>query len=106
MSSNSDQLFVDAVTISDGEEAGEDTPPPPSGDSTLSEIVLDSEFDDWEGHANLPDPAGDATKTRGDILTLYWGDNGDNETLVFVATHRLVHGICGFVEATALHTET
>ena len=54
-------------------------PPPPS----LSLIVLDGEFDDWAGRANIVDPAGDASKQRGDILRFYWGDN-ESETIFWM----------------------
>lgn len=88
MSGDNDRLYVDSVAISDGEPSGQDTEIPPVGSTSLSEIELDSEFDDWDGHANLPDPSGDAQKTKGDILTLYWGDNTDDGDSLYWMVER------------------
>ncbi len=78
-------LYVDAVEVSTSQS---ETPPPePATPETLpplAAIALDGEFGDWEGHARIEDPQGDASKTRGDILNFYWGDNDDDETVYWM----------------------
>lgn len=68
----------------------------PPGSPSTSVIVLDGEFDDWDGHAHITDPDGDARKDRGDILAFYWGDNPDDENVYWMVERpsgewRLVH---------------
>ena len=40
-------------------------------------IVLDSVFTDWDGHANIDDPTGDADDDKWDITKFWWADNVD-----------------------------
>lgn len=83
-----DYFFVDDLRLS-GELVGFDDPPegsteipslpPPQSPSGASSIVIDGQFPDWDGYANLPDPKGDARRASGDMSALYWANNGGFE---------------------------
>ncbi|MCH7625337.1 MAG: hypothetical protein IIC83_05370 [Chloroflexi bacterium] len=79
MASGEGRLLVDEVVISDGERpqgsAAAGGPSPPS-----SFIVLDGDFEDWAGRANIVDPLGDARNARGDIIAFHWANEPDDKT--------------------------
>ncbi len=74
-SQNNGELFLDQVELlsSSGSPA-----PPPNPNNTS--IVVDGEFDDWSGKANITDPSGDQSgSTRRDIAAFFWANNIDQE---------------------------
>ena len=79
----SGELFFDSLVIADEDKADSVSTPPARPASSTSLIVLDGEFHDWEGQANIVDSASDASKQRGDILAFYWGDN-ESETMFWM----------------------
>ncbi len=46
-------------------------------------IVLDSQFGDWAGQPNVPDPQGDAIAAA-DVLAFFFGTNPNEETAYFM----------------------
>lgn len=48
-------------------------------------IVLDGQFADWDGHAHVDDPQGDANATGTDLAAFYFATNPDDETAYFMA---------------------
>lgn len=83
MDSASDELYVDALAISD-DQPPEEAAPIPTASPPASAIALDGEFSDWAGRANISDAAGDARNARGDILRFYWGDNDGDERMYWM----------------------
>ncbi|MCH9009546.1 MAG: hypothetical protein IIC21_02840 [Chloroflexi bacterium] len=79
MAGEGGQILVDQVVISNGERpqgsAAAGGPSPPS-----SFIVLDGDFEDWAGRANIVDPLGDARNARGDIIAFHWANEPDDKT--------------------------
>lgn len=50
------------------------------GDALASDpIILDGEFSDWTGEANVVDALGDGGENRYDITQFWWADNSDEE---------------------------
>ena len=83
MNSENDLFYVDSVIVSDGLASPEE-PIAPAPSTSNEVIVLDGEFDDWSGKANISDASEDANKDRGDIVAFYWGDNPDDETVYWM----------------------
>jgi hypothetical protein len=49
------------------------------------DIVLNGEFDDWDGQPGISDPQGDATRPFDDLLGFYFTTNSDDPTAYFMA---------------------
>lgn len=68
-------LYLDQLTLIN---SGENPDPAPTADGTP--VLIDGQFSDWPGKANLADPFGDQIdKERRDIAALYWANNIDEE---------------------------
>ena len=55
------------------------------GVRAADDIVLDGEFDDWDGQPFISDPEGDATRPFDDLLRFYFTTNPDDPTAYFMA---------------------
>jgi hypothetical protein len=55
------------------------------GARAAGDIVLDSEFEDWDGQPGISDPEGDATRPFDDLLGFYFTTNPDDPTAYFMA---------------------
>ena len=55
------------------------------GARAADDIVLDSEFDDWDGQPGIGDPEGDASRPFDDLLGFYFTTNPDDPTAYFMA---------------------
>ncbi len=68
------RLFIDEIEIA---ATGQSPDPPPTSDT---DIIIDGQFSDWEGKANLPDPFDDQIGSSiFDVAALYWANNIDQE---------------------------
>jgi hypothetical protein len=68
-------IYVDDLEIVDVGGVLDDPPPLSS-----PQIVIDSDFTDWDGKAFLNDPSGDHLGlSRNDIAAMYWANNQDDE---------------------------
>jgi len=47
-------------------------------------LSVDGNFDDWNGQANISDPAGDGPTPNVDMLTFYWGTNPDDDHIYWM----------------------
>ncbi len=55
------------------------------GARAADDIVLDGEFEDWDGQPGISDPQGDATRPFDDLLGFYFTTNPDDPTAYFMA---------------------
>ncbi len=47
--------------------------------ASAATLVIDGQFDDWDGQPHVEDGAGDGPTPNTDILTFYWGTNPGDE---------------------------
>ncbi|MCH9038056.1 MAG: hypothetical protein IIC23_01570 [Chloroflexi bacterium] len=78
-----DLFYIDSVVVVDGQASVEE-PVSTTPSTSNAFVVLDSEFADWSGKANISDAVGDADKDRGDIVAFYWGDNPDDDRVYWM----------------------
>ncbi len=55
-----------------------------TGSALAANIVIDGQFADWAGKANIADPTGDAGPNRVDITGVYWATNPGDPTAYFM----------------------
>lgn len=68
-------LYIDELVLLNSED-DPDPPPPSSG----IPVLIDGQFPDWPGKANLTDLLGDQSgSSRNDIAAFYWANNIDEE---------------------------
>lgn len=68
-------LYIDDLVLLNSDDDPEPDPP-----TSGVPVLIDGQFPDWPGKANLSDVSGDQTgSTRGDISTFYWANNIDEE---------------------------